>query len=82
VDRGADLEARDGQFDSPALGWAVVGSGQRPATSPHPDWVTAARVLLDAGASTRGISASPGGPKPPSAEVAALLRAYGAGETA
>ncbi len=81
LDRGADLEAPDGQFDSPALGWAVVGSGQRPATSPDPDWVTTVRVLIEAGASTQGISLSPGSPKPPSADVAELLRAYGAGGT-
>jgi ankyrin repeat protein len=77
LDRGADPEAPDGHWQSPALGWAVVGSGQRPATSPHPDWVTTVRILIEAGASTQGISLSPGDPKPPSADVAELLRVHG-----
>jgi ankyrin repeat protein len=82
LDRGADLEAPDGQWQSPALDWAVVGSGQHPKTSPHPDWVTTVRVLIEAGASTEGISLSPDDPKAPSAEVADLLRALGVRSTA
>ena len=82
IDRGADLEAPDGQYDSGALGWAVVGSGQRPTTSPHPDWVATVGVLIEAGASTRDISLSPDDPTPPSAEVADLLRTYGVSSTA
>lgn len=78
---GADLEARDGQFDSSPLGWAVVGSGYRPATAPDPDWVATVRVLLQAGAATQEITLSPEEPKPPSAEVAELLRQYGVGNS-
>jgi hypothetical protein len=34
-------------------------------------------MLIEAGASTEGISLSPDAAKPPSAEVAELLRSYG-----
>jgi len=73
--RGADLEARDDTWDSTPLDWAAVGSGERPATNPRPDWIATVRVLLEAGASTEGITLSPDEPKQPSPEVAALLRA-------
>jgi len=73
--RGADLRARDATWDSPPLDWAAVGSGERPRTSPRPDWVATAQALLEAGASTEGITLSPDEPKQPSPEVAALLRA-------
>jgi ankyrin repeat protein len=76
---GADLEAPDGQWQSTPLEWAVVGSGQRPDSAPRPDWVATARVLIEAGALASGISLSPGDQKPPSAEMAGLLRSYGAG---
>ena len=79
LDRGADPEAPDGQWESPALEWAVIGSGFRPTTSPHPDWITTVRVLIEAGASTQGLSLSPDAHKPPSPEVAELLRTYGVG---
>jgi ankyrin repeat protein len=78
----ADLEAIDAQFDSSPLGWAVVGSGYRPTTAPHPDWVATVRMLLEAGASTRDISLSPDDAKPPSAGVADVLREYGVGSDA
>jgi ankyrin repeat protein len=71
VDRGADLEARDESWNSTPLEWAAVGSGER---RPGGDWVETARVLLDAGASSAGISLSPDEPKSPSAAVAELLR--------
>ena len=72
--RGANLKARDATWDSPPLDWACVGSGERPRTNPHPDWMASVQVLLDAGASTQGITLSPDDLKPPSPEVAALLR--------
>ena len=75
LDRGADPEARDAAWDSTPLDWAAVGSGQRPATSPGPDWVATAQALLEAGASAEGIGLSPGEPKGPSPDVAAVLRA-------
>lgn len=78
LNRGADLEAPDGQWESPALEWALVGSGEKLKTSPHSDWVATVRVLIEAGASTQGISLAPDEPKAPSADVAELLRAYGA----
>ena len=37
------------------------------------------RLLIEAGAATGGIDLSPGNAKPPSAEVAELLREYGVG---
>jgi ankyrin repeat protein len=72
--RGADLEARDATWDSPPLEWAMVGSGERPADNPRPDWIAVVQALLEAGASTAGLTLSPDDPKPPSPEVAALLR--------
>ena len=79
LDRGADPEAPDGQWDSPALEWAVIGSGFAPQTSPHPDWIATVRALVQAGASTQGLELSPDAEKPPSPEVAELLRTYGVG---
>jgi ankyrin repeat protein len=78
LDRGAEVGARDGRWESTALDWAIVGSGERPATSPHPDWTGTVLALLAAGAPTEGITLSPEDPKPPSPEVAELLRAHGA----
>ena len=74
LSRGADLEARDTTYDSPPLDWAAVGSGERPATNRSPDWIATVQALLDAGASTEGITLSPDAQKPPSPEVAAVLR--------
>jgi len=79
LDRGADPEAPDGQWDSPALEWAVIGSGFAPQTSPHPDWIATVRALVEGGASTQGLELSPDAQKPPSPEVAELLRTYGVG---
>jgi hypothetical protein len=76
VDRGADLAARDRQWEDDPLGWAWIGSGERPKTNPNPNWTRTVQILLGAGASTDGISFSPDEPKPPSREVADLLRTY------
>ena len=76
LDRGAAIEARDTTWDSTPLGWATVGSGERPTTSPDPDWIATVRTLIEAGASTEGITLSPDDPKPPSPEVAQLLRRH------
>jgi ankyrin repeat protein len=73
LDRGANLEARDATWDSIPLDWACVGSGERPATNPRPDWIGTVQTLLEAGSSTAGITLSPDEPKQPSPEVAALL---------
>ena len=75
LDRGADIEARDTTWNSTPLEWAIVGSGMRLGHDPHPDWPATVSALLDAGASTGGITLSPDDPKPPSPEVAALLQA-------
>jgi hypothetical protein len=62
------------------LDWAKVGSGQRQRSNPRPDWVATVRILLEAGASTETLTVSPDDLKPPSPEVADLLRAAGARE--
>jgi hypothetical protein len=54
--------------------WAAVGSGERPRSNEAADWVETVRILLDRGASTDGVALDPEDPKPPSAEVAELLR--------
>jgi ankyrin repeat protein len=81
LERGADIEARDITWDSTPLEWAIVGSGLRLAHPPAPDWPAVVGALLDAGASTDGIVLSPDDEKPPSPEVAALLRARGIPDT-
>lgn len=80
LDRGADLHARDTTWDDTPLGWAIVGSGLRPRHNPHADWVDTVQALLDAGATLDGITLSADDPKPPSPEVADLLRAAGVAE--
>jgi ankyrin repeat protein len=80
IDRGADIEARDTHWDSPPLDWAIVGSGEKPVTNPRPDWVATVRLLVEAGASTQDITLSPDDSKPPSPEIAELLRGYGLGD--
>ena len=77
LDRGADIEARDASWDSTPLEWGAIGSGYQPDTSQNPDWTAVVQTLLDAGASTEGITLSPDNVKPPSPAVAALLRRHG-----
>ena len=79
LDRGAGIEARDTSWDSTPLDWANVGSGERPRDNPSPDWVATVRTLIEAGASTAEVTLSPDDLKPPSGEVAELLRSYGIG---
>lgn len=76
LERGAEIEARDTTWNSTPLGWAAVGSGYRPDDDPAADWVETVRRLLEHGASTGEVSFSPGDPKPPSPEVASLLREH------
>ena len=80
LDRGADMEARDTTWDDTPLGWAIVGSGERPKTNPDPNWIASTQTLIEAGASTAGVTLSPDDPKPPSPQVAELLRGYGIGD--
>jgi ankyrin repeat protein len=79
LDGGAAIDACDSTWDDTPLGWAIVGSGERPTTSPDPDWIATVRTLIEAGASTEGITLSPDDPKPPSPEVAQLRRDHGIG---
>lgn len=73
LDKGADIEARDTMWNSTPLGWAIVGSGQQRCGN----WVETVRLLIDSGASTAEITLTPDDEKPPSEEVAELLRTYG-----
>jgi ankyrin repeat protein len=77
LERGADIEARDATWDSAPLEWAKVGSGQRPGDNPQPDWAATVQVLIAAGASAEDITLSPDDLKPPSPEVAEILRSSG-----
>jgi hypothetical protein len=79
LDRGADIEARDTSWDSTPLDWAKIGSGERPRDNPSPDWIATVRTLIEAGASTAEVTLSPDDLKPPSGEIAELLRSYGIG---
>jgi hypothetical protein len=57
----------------------MVGSGEQPTTSPNPDWIATVRTLIEAGAPTEDITLSADDPKPPSPDVAQLLRDHGIG---
>ncbi|MGH2469850.1 MAG: hypothetical protein ACRDGF_07235, partial [Chloroflexota bacterium] len=61
------------------LGWAMVGSGERPRHNSGADWLATVQTLLDAGVSTEKVTLSLDDLKPPSPEVAALPRAHGIG---
>ena len=74
LDRGADIEAHDTNWNSTPLDWAAVGSGEQPRTNPTADWLETVRALLEHGASTDEITLDPDDPKQPSTEVAELLR--------
>jgi ankyrin repeat protein len=76
LDRGADIEARDTTWYDTPLGWAAVGSGERPQTNKAANWTDTVRTLLEHGASTDEITIEPDDPKPPSAEVDDLLQAH------
>jgi ankyrin repeat protein len=81
LERGSDVEARDTNLASTPLGWAIVGSGERPSTCANPDWEAVVQTLLDANASTDEITLDPDQPKAPSPQVAEMLRSRGIGAT-
>ena len=76
LERGADIEARDTTWNDTPLGWAAVGSGERPRTNKTANWTETVQTLVDHGASTDDITLEPDDPKPPSPEVAELLQAH------
>src|SRR5439155_4178167 len=76
LDRAAGIEARDTAWECTPLDWAIVGSGEKPATNPHADWVETVRILVQRGVPIEGHTASLDDPKPPRAEVAALFHTY------
>jgi Ankyrin repeats (many copies) len=69
---GADVDARDARFDSTPLTFATVGSGEQ--VGKPGDWAGAVRLLIEAGASRRGVWVSG---KPPSEQIIGLLQRYG-----
>jgi ankyrin repeat protein len=69
---GADVDARDGRFDSTPLAFATVGS--RELASRPGDWTGTVRLLIEAGASRTNVWVSG---KPPSEEISGLLQHYG-----
>jgi hypothetical protein len=72
LDAGADVDARDDNFDGTPLAYATVGSGERAGQLGN--WIDTVRLLVDAGASRDGVWISG---KPPSEEVSDVLRGYG-----
>lgn len=72
IEAGADLEATDTNFDGTPLGYATVGSGER-AGQPG-DWAETVQLLIEAGATHNDVWIAG---KPPSEDVAAVLRRYG-----
>src|SRR5262249_39603028 len=47
LDRGADIEARDTTWNDTPLGWAAVGSGERPGTNTAANWLDTVQMLLE-----------------------------------
>jgi ankyrin repeat protein len=74
LDRGADIEARDTTWNSPPLVWAAIGSGEQPTSAARANWPETIRILLENGASTAEVELTEDDPKPPSPDVAELLR--------
>jgi ankyrin repeat protein len=72
LEAGAEIDARDAQFDATPLAFATVGSGEQ-AGQPG-DWTGTVSLLIDAGASLADVWVAS---KPPSDEVAQLLLHYG-----
>jgi ankyrin repeat protein len=72
LEAGADVDARDSQFDGTPLAFATVGRGEQ-AGKPG-DWIQTVRLLIEAGASRRDVWVAG---KPPSEDVADLLLRYG-----
>jgi ankyrin repeat protein len=72
LEHGAELDARDANFDGTPLGYATVTSGEHRNT--NGDWVATVQLLLDAGADRTGVWVAD---RPPSEDVAEVLRSYG-----
>ncbi len=69
---GAEVDARDERFESTALAFATVGSGEQ--AGKLGDWTGTVRLLIEAGAARDGAWITG---KPPGEEVAGLLEHYG-----
>lgn len=77
LERGADVNAPDGQWGSTALAWASVGSGEQPAYATDADWPATVRTLLAAGSTVDDAWIAG---KPPSEDVGTLLIEHGVEE--
>ena len=77
ISRGADVEARDSNWNSTALVWAMIGSTEKPDADPDADWLAVVQALLEAGASIDGVELSEDDDHPPPPAVAELLRRHG-----
>jgi hypothetical protein len=69
---GADVDARDANFDATPLAYATVGSGEQ-AGKPG-DWAATVTLLIEAGASRHGVWVAD---KPPSEPLISVLERYG-----
>lgn len=72
LQHGADVDARDANFNGTPLGYATVGSGERQGADG--DWVTTVRLLLDADADPTGVWVPS---SPPAEDVAEALQSFG-----
>ena len=72
LDHGAELDARDANFNGTPLGFATVTSGVHPES--NSDWVATVRLLLHAGADPTGVWVPAMAPRE---DVADVLRSYG-----
>jgi ankyrin repeat protein len=72
LEAGAEVDGRDHRFEATPLAFATVGSGEQ--VGKPGDWIETVRSLIDSGASRHGVWISE---KPPSEEVADLLRRSG-----
>ncbi|MGI8571403.1 MAG: ankyrin repeat domain-containing protein [Solirubrobacteraceae bacterium] len=77
LDRGAAVTARDLRWESMPLEWGCIGSGEKPDDVPAPNWPAVVRMMIDAGSPLDEVSPSFDQPKPPSPEIAELLRNHG-----
>jgi ankyrin repeat protein len=75
LEHGAELDARDDNYQATPLGYATVASGDNEAGGRLTgDWAATVRLLLDAGADRTGVRVDD---MPPREDVAEVLDRYG-----
>ncbi len=72
LEHGAEIDARDANFDGTPLGYAAVASGELPTT--NGDWVATVQLLLNAGADRTAVWVTG---RPLSEDVAEVLLSHG-----